>query len=272
MTAQAQVREQKEAIFFEETSDTAEDLLRAHEALIFGLGVELTHRPVEEAAETEPSDVMFRDFWSPMMEPNAVRAGPKMAELPVPATRSEVSSAASKGFVLRVMGFTPTVITGPIEPRIETSSSSAITSYPELKRSVSQQLRNLFEETQDVRFRDGFESKVSKRFGILLRQYGTAAVSALAEIIDLGVPSTDALMETLHFMGRIEEPATKDERFKLLVRELAHGSPVIRDAAAIGLAYLNDGRAIDYLRSAALRETYPELKEDLQQVINELEG
>jgi len=63
----------------------------------------------------------------------------------------------------------------------------------------------------------------------------------------------------------------KEGRFVLLISHLWHKSAIVRDAASVGLSFMNDQRAITQLRMAIESETVPSLREDMECVADQLE-
>lgn len=69
----------------------------------------------------------------------------------------------------------------------------------------------------------------------------------------------------------IGQDLSGDERRELLIEALDLKNPDMRDAAGLGLAYLDDPFAIPALRSAVVNERLPELKRMQQKVLDQLE-
>lgn len=61
-------------------------------------------------------------------------------------------------------------------------------------------------------------------------------------------------------------------RLWLLERSLNCSQARIRDGAILGLSYLNDPHAISYLKLAIGLEKCTELREDMEQVLEQLES
>jgi hypothetical protein len=77
----------------------------------------------------------------------------------------------------------------------------------------------------------------------------------------------EALAEALRWAGRVETTGgDHEERLNVLSSGLSHRSPIVRDGATVGLGHLNDPIALAYLRSAIMRETIPELREDIEDI------
>lgn len=156
--------------------------------------------------------------------------------------------------------------------RGETHAGAGVAPAASQEELAVSELQNLFEKAEEMRFEDGMETEVSRGLRFVLTRYGLEGCRALANVIRTGAPTTDALMETLHFLGRFDDPPTKDECLRILVTSLKHPSPIVRDAAAIGLAYMDDKRAISTLKKAAKSEPIKDLRADLVEVVRQLEG
>lgn len=130
-------------------------------------------------------------------------------------------------------------------------------------------LQSLLQASQSVHFEDGMESDFSKELVRLVRQYGKAAMGEIAAVV---VDPVDAEIaaEALRWIGRVDHPPSRQERLSLLERCLSSPSILVRDGAALGLAALDDPRALPSLQEAIDRETYPALREDLEQVRDQL--
>ena len=84
--------------------------------------------------------------------------------------------------------------------------------------------------------------------------------------------NTDVASEALKVIGRLNHKITYRDRLWLLERGLYNSSARVRDGAILGLAFMNDSIAIAPLKSAIERERIPELRQDMKQVLAQLEG
>lgn len=137
---------------------------------------------------------------------------------------------------------------------------------------IEEKLDSLLETALEEVFEDGMDSRFSRdllRFFDLYNLEGMRLLSSRAAAESI---SPRALGEVLRILGRSEVRATQRERFWLLARCLFHSSPVVRDAAGLGLASLGDKNAIPYIHKAIEREPILELKRDLDLVIADLEA
>lgn len=113
------------------------------------------------------------------------------------------------------------------------------------------------------------ESDFSKELVRLVRHYGNAAIGEIAAAI-VDPANADRAAEALPWLGRVDHPPSHQERLSLLEHCLSSPSILVRDRAALGLAALDDPRALPSLQRAIDRETYPSLREDLEQVCDQL--
>lgn len=97
-------------------------------------------------------------------------------------------------------------------------------------------------------------------------RYGTLAITVLYERLrDLKSFGPRIAAEVIKSLGRAHSPETANNRLWLMVCCLKHPSPVIRDAAALGLVAMRDSRAREPLERAARDERHPELRRYLAQ-------
>jgi hypothetical protein len=76
--------------------------------------------------------------------------------------------------------------------------------------------------------------------------------------------------EALRKFGLIENETTTGERFQTLIALLNHRSAVVRDGAMIGLAYLDDPRAIGAIEEAIRIEPLPVLRREMEAIREQL--
>jgi hypothetical protein len=78
------------------------------------------------------------------------------------------------------------------------------------------------------------------------------------------------LVEGLRELGRMIDPNTVDARMQLLRKCLTHPSPIVRDAAGLGLSLMGDKRAVPFLERAVAAEKAPLCKLALLNSLDEL--
>ncbi len=168
---------------------------------------------------------------------------------------------------------------GRFKPR-ETEAATLDYYYTGLENSTSQLMDPsdleekaiaLLISAKEQIFEDGMESDFSRGLVDFIRSYGRAAMEVLIRLLLSDWLNCEVTSEALRIVGRIRHPATYRDRLWLLERGLYSSSARIRDGAALGLAYLDDPIAITPLKSAIERESTPELSQDMQQVLAQLE-
>jgi HEAT repeat protein len=147
-------------------------------------------------------------------------------------------------------------------------SSSALQDHLE---KIRQKTAALFEAAKDQHFEDGMESAFSNELVALIGKYGDAAVKAITHLITSEIVNVEVASEALRWLGRMDHAPTYHTRLSLLERSLFSPSAPVRDGAALGLAAMDDPHAITYLKQAIQKEKYPTLREDLKQVLTQLE-
>jgi len=133
------------------------------------------------------------------------------------------------------------------------------------------EIEQLFELAMDEEFEDGVESKFSKDLISFIKKYETRAIEELTPIFLNEKLNAEIISEALRWIGRIQHNSSKFDRLWLLESCLFHPSPYIRDGATLGLASMNDPNASDFLKIAIEKEPYHELREDMEQVLVQLE-
>lgn len=128
----------------------------------------------------------------------------------------------------------------------------------------------LFEAAKDEYFEDGMESRFSNHLLSLVRKYGNWAMQEIAYLIIYERANPEVSSEALRWLGGMGHPATHAYRLWLLERSLSCSSARVRDAAALGLASMGEPHAIPFLEQAIAREKCIELRENLEQVLQEL--
>lgn len=138
--------------------------------------------------------------------------------------------------------------------------------------NLSDQLERLFQCSRYQVFEDGMESDFSRQLTFFILYYRHDALSELSSLLGSTAVAPEVSAEALRWIGRLHDPSTKPHRLWLLERTLSSGNPVIRDGAIVGLAALDDRRAIVYVARAIEVEPLPELRNDLIQLLKQLES
>jgi hypothetical protein len=166
-------------------------------------------------------------------------------------------------------------LSAPVFPLVEDARDewleSAATPQDGLEE-IQRKTTALFEAAKDQYFEDGMESAFSNELVALIEKQGDAAVKAITHLIISEIVNVEVASEALRWLGRMDHVSTHHARLSLLERSLFSPSAPVRDGAALGLAAMDDPHAIAYLKQAIQKEKYPALREDLKQVLTQLEA
>ncbi len=100
--------------------------------------------------------------------------------------------------------------------------------------------------------------------------YQARAIKAISELVEARSPDDDVCAEAMRALGRINYPALEKRIFMTLIEALNNSSPLIRDSAALALGDLGDPAAIEYLKERIKLEKYDSIKQDFEQIIEDL--
>lgn len=153
---------------------------------------------------------------------------------------------------------------------VDESERGSTTQTAELHNS-RRSLLTLFESARDMLFEDGAENDFSQKLVSFIWRHGNVALSLLGELAASQVVSDEVMSEALRWVGRVGDNRTHWARLQLLGRLLSSQSSKVRDGAALGLASLDDRRAIPYLQGAIQREEIEDLRKDLELVLTQLQ-
>ena len=120
-------------------------------------------------------------------------------------------------------------------------------------------------------FEHGMESAFSRQLELRIGESELAAIEGIAHLITRELVSTEVAAEALKSLGSFDDPGTYNYRRWLLARSLRCSQAIVRDAAALGIASLDDPHAIPFLCDAIANEENPDLRADLAQVLSQLE-
>jgi HEAT repeat protein len=140
------------------------------------------------------------------------------------------------------------------------------------EESLGEIIKALFREAKEVAFEDGMETEFSKELIRLVKRHGKSAMEVITALLVNENVDAEVASEALRWLGRMDHPPSYRDRLWLLERSLFSSSALIRDGAALGLASLDNPHAIPYLRQAIEQEKYASLREDLEQVLEQLES
>ena len=121
-------------------------------------------------------------------------------------------------------------------------------------------------------FEDGMESEFSRKLSYFVKKYSADALEAITCLIVYEKVDSEIAGEALRWLGRVDHAESYEYRRWLLERSLSLSSTRVRDGAILGLASMDDRRAIPYLKIAIKKEQCSELKADMESVLEQLES
>lgn len=137
--------------------------------------------------------------------------------------------------------------------------------------TIEEQIKRVFREAIGQDFEDGMESTFSRAVVAIIEERGRKAIDALTRLVAANVIDTELISEALRWIGSMDDAGTHDARRELLEGCLGHSHYLVRDGAICGLSGLEDATSISEVKRALDREPYPQLAEDLEQLLCDLE-
>lgn len=153
-------------------------------------------------------------------------------------------------------------------PSISEYNTTVQRPIPEI---LEREIDGIFDSADIDTFEYGYKSEFAKSLERVIREYGNLAIGAIQQCITLECVEKDVIIETLHTLGRIQHVSTHYPRLVALLSNLLSPSARIRCGAALGLAYLDDPKAIVYIRLAMEHEISQSARICLQRVLEQLE-
>lgn len=153
----------------------------------------------------------------------------------------------------------------------DTTSISSPLAYVQLFLRINGQFRQAISEAKGEQFFDGIASPLAEATRDIVTVNGPIAVEALQQVLNIQHDELAGIEEILRQIGLLQDESTHQSRLRLLADILASPQEQIRDAAMLGLSFLEDKAALPYLRQALQRESAPWLKKNLEMVIEQLE-
>ena len=147
------------------------------------------------------------------------------------------------------------------------TSSTAQAEKPEVLTEV---LQRIFFAAREEVFEDGMDSVFSRQLVSFMERHSRLAIDILSDLLILEKVNAEVAGEALRHVGHIEHAPTRLVRRRLLERCLFDSSARVRDGAILGLASMDDPGAIPYIEQAVERESIAELREDMQDVLEQL--
>lgn len=153
----------------------------------------------------------------------------------------------------------------------DTTGAASPMAYIQLFLQINGLFRQAISAAKGDQFFDGMTSPLAEATRNIIAANGAIAVESLRQVLNIQHNEVASTEEILRQIGLIEDAATHPARLKLLADMLASAQEQIRDAALLGLSFLEDAAALPYLRQALQRESAPWLSENLKTVIAQLE-
>ena len=151
------------------------------------------------------------------------------------------------------------------------STSDAIDKELLLEGALVRRFESYVREAQDERFIDGMESAFATRVHDSILLNGSVAVAAWERILLRTGNMYETGEELLRQLGLVEHTVSHSARLRVLTDSANSADARIRDAASLGLSFLDDPSALPALRSAYSSEKESWLQENFKLVIDQLE-
>lgn len=159
----------------------------------------------------------------------------------------------------------------PPEPDVFDVDCINITSRPACRPSSIDALAlQICRSGEGEFFEDGTESDFSRRLLAFVRQHAKAGIDALRYLLLHERASAEVTGEALRWLGLCRDAPTHRLRRTLLEDCLQCRSPVVRDGAVLGLAFLDDAHAISALKRARELEDIDSIKQGILLVLRQL--
>ena len=124
-----------------------------------------------------------------------------------------------------------------------------------------------------VELESGMTNAFSERLEDVIETHGQSALEEIElQVLEERIPFTIAA-EALRYIGNSESHRFAQGRRKLLETCLLNSRfMLVRDGAAAGISYIDDSKSIPCLIQAIEQEAHPELRNDLLEVLELLQG
>lgn len=130
----------------------------------------------------------------------------------------------------------------------------------------------IFVDAGEELFEDGIESGFSRSLEAFIWRYGAHGAQAITTLVLSGKFRPHLVAEALIWIGRSGNSASYNQRLWLLELCLRNRSAIVRDAAILGLASMEDVTAIPYVRAALDRESNVAVRRNLLLLLGQLES
>jgi hypothetical protein len=145
--------------------------------------------------------------------------------------------------------------------------AEADTSLRALAPEVQARLNSILKDVSDEIIEAGMNNTITLKLPELVAQHYRSVLPAIAALANGNHVSAAVTAELLKEVGKVHDAMSHFDRRWLLEHSLWSPNPAARDGAGVGLAWLQDAAAAPSLRAAAAKETIPQLKNDLEEVL-----
>ena len=152
-----------------------------------------------------------------------------------------------------------------------TPSSPSDTAHIDLYDVIRQEVARIFIGTEDM-LADETEEVLANRLSECIKKYQGLAVTEIQHLIVNEEMKPESVEAVLRILGDIDDPSTYKYRRQLLEKAVIDSSSsVVRDAASVGLSYMDDPHAIPSLKKAIEKETCPLVRKSMKKTFTQLE-
>lgn len=158
-------------------------------------------------------------------------------------------------------------------PRLHRSAGNSTADSIEQELLCENELTGQFvlfiRDAENEHFEDGMGSEFATRVHESMVNYGSVAVAAWERILWRMGNVNETGEELLRQFGLIENEPSRERRLRVLKDSLKSPDPRIRDAAGLGLSFLDDPSVLPALQTAHETETEGWLRDNLSLVIEQ---
>ncbi len=127
-------------------------------------------------------------------------------------------------------------------------------------------------DAENERFEDGMDSEFATRVHESVVSYGPVAVAAWERVLLRMENENETGEELLRQFGLIEHEPSRERRLRVLTDSLKSSDSRIRDAAGLGLSFLDDPSVLPALKTAHASEAEEWVRDGLKLVIDQFSG
>lgn len=136
--------------------------------------------------------------------------------------------------------------------------------------SLEREVDRLFWAASDEQFEVGMVSEFAHGLDDLLAASPIELLHVLQTRLDTPRTPIEVIAEAMHWLGELEHETFRKQVVSILLFGLNHESPVVRDAGALALGDLEGCDALIHLKQAIEKENVPELREDMEDLVESL--